>query len=308
MSTQSRSTGTGTGVGAGTGADRPRARSVMADGGASVACWESGPPDAEPVLLLHGYPANHHCWRHQIPPLADRYRVITPDLLGWGESDRPLHLSFDYDTEVTRLARLLDALGLDSVNLVGHDYGGFLALGLTETHPGRVRRLAVLNSRAHATFTRPWYAVFSLISLVGRTPALRPAAMRLPYAAIHRRSFAPLVRAGHLDTGVLADYVDWMDTPEGRRWLLHYFGDYRTPPRPELRRHLRDIACPTAVIWGRADPYLSPSIATHLAGSIPDAELTMLDGTGHWVMDESPAEVTAALSRLLARPAPDATS
>ncbi|MFG2321057.1 alpha/beta fold hydrolase [Streptomyces sp. NPDC048568] len=283
------------------GTDRPRARSVRVDG-ARVACWESGPPDAEPVLLLHGYPANHHCWRHQVPPLAARHRVVAPDLLGWGESDRPLHLPFDYDTEVARIGRLLDALELDSVNLVGHDYGGFLALGFTEAHPARVRRLAVLNSRAHATFTRRWYAVFSLIGLAGRTPALRPAALRLPYAALHRRTFAPLVRAGHLDARLLDGYVDWMDTPEGRRWLLHYFGDYRTPPRPELRRRLGAVTCPTAVVWGRADPYLSPDIATGLAAAVPRAELTMLDDAGHWVMDERPADVTAALLRLLERP------
>ncbi|MFH8972904.1 alpha/beta fold hydrolase [Streptomyces sp. NPDC017890] len=287
------------------GADRPRARSVRVDGGARVACWESGPPDAEPVVLLHGYPADHHCWRHQIPPLSRQHRVIAPDLLGWGGSDRPLHLSFDYDTEVARLGRLLDALGLGPVNLVGHDYGGFLSLGFAETHPERVRRLAVLNSRAHATFTRNWYAVFSLVSLAGRTPVLRPAAMRLPYAALHRRAFAPLVRAGHLDPGVLDGYVGWMATPEGRRWLLHYFGDYRTPPRPELRRRLHAVRCPTAVIWGRADTYLRPAIATQLAGAVPGAELTMLDDAGHWVMDERPAEVTAALRRLLARAVPD---
>ncbi|AZM77489.1 alpha/beta fold hydrolase [Streptomyces sp. KPB2] len=281
--------------------DPPRPRTVTVDG-ARVACWESGPGDAEPVLLLHGYPADHHCWRHQVPPLSDRYRVITPDLLGWGASERPLHLSFDYDTEVARLGRLLDALELDAVNLAGHDYGGFLSLGLAQAHPGRVRRLAILNSRAQGTFTRRWYAVFSLVSLAGRTPALRRPATRLPYAALHRRALAPLVRAGHLEPGVLDGYVDWMATPEGRRWLLHYFGDYRTPPRPELRRHLRDLTCPTAVVWGRADPYLSPAIATELAGSVPGAELTLLDDAGHWVMDERPDAVTAALGRLLERP------
>ncbi|MEU9649153.1 alpha/beta fold hydrolase [Streptomyces sp. NPDC007126] len=281
--------------------DPPRPRTVTVDG-ARVACWESGPRDAEPVLLLHGYPADHHCWRHQVPPLSDRYRVITPDLLGWGASERPLHLSFDYDTEVARLGRLLDALELDAVNLAGHDYGGFLSLGLAQAHPGRVRRLAILNSRAQGTFTRRWYAVFSLVSLAGRTPALRRPATRLPYAALHRRALAPLVRAGHLEPGVLDGYVDWMATPEGRRWLLHYFGDYRTPPRPELRRHLRDLTCPTAVVWGRADPYLSPAIATELAGTVPGAELTLLDDAGHWVMDERPDAVTAALGRLLERP------
>lgn len=280
-----------------------RTASVVVDG-ARVACWEWGPPDAEPVLLLHGYPANHHCWRHQIPPLARRHRVIAPDLLGWGESDRPLHLSFDYDTEVARVGRLLDALDVDdAVNLVGHDYGGFLSLGFTQTHPDRVRRLAILNSRAQATFARQWYAVFSLISLAGRTPVLRSLATRLPLAAIHRRSLMPLVRDGHVDAGLLADYVDWMDTAPGRRWLVHYFGDYRTAPRPELRRRLGEITCPTAIVWGRADAYLRPAVATELAGTIPGAELTMLDGAGHWVMDERPADVTAALERLLTRPA-----
>lgn len=281
-----------------------RPRTVMVDG-ARLACWEAGPPDAEPVLLLHGYPADHRSWRHQVPPLSARYRVITPDLLGWGASDRPLHLSFDYDTEVARLGRFLDALELDSVNLVGHDYGGFLSLGFTEDHPGRVRRLALLNSRAHATFTRPWYAVFSLLGLAGRSPLLRRPALHLPYVALHRRAFTPLVRAGHLDTQVLDGYVDWMATPEGRRWLLHYFGEYRTPARPELRRRLRDITCPTAVVWGRADPYLSPAIATELAGTVPRAELTMLDDAGHWVMDERPAAVTRALGRLLERTTPN---
>ncbi|WP_395570921.1 alpha/beta fold hydrolase [Streptomyces sp. BK79] len=293
MSTQSPDTG------------RTRARPVLVDG-ARLACWESGPPDAEPVLLLHGYPADHQCWRHQVPPLAREHRVITPDLLGWGDSDRPLHLPFDYDTEVARLGRLLDALELDSVNLAGHDYGGFLALGFAQRHPERVRRLALLNSRAHATFTRPWYAAFSLLGLLARTPALRPAATRVPYAALHRRALVPLVRAGHLDAELLHTYVDWMDTAQGRGWLLHYFRDYRTRVRPELRRRLRDIACPTAVVWGREDPYLSPTIATELAASVPGAELTMLDGTGHWVMDERPAEVTAALERLLSRATPTA--
>jgi pimeloyl-ACP methyl ester carboxylesterase len=65
----------------------------------------------------------------------------------------PLGLRFDYATEVARLGRLLDALDCPAVNLAGHDYGGFLALGFAQDHPGRVRRLALLNTRAHATFT-----------------------------------------------------------------------------------------------------------------------------------------------------------
>ncbi|MGP2439704.1 alpha/beta fold hydrolase [Streptomyces sp. JW3] len=275
-------------------------RTALVDG-ASVAYWEAGPPEGEPILLLHGYPANHRCWRHQIPPLSRTHRVIAPDLLGWGDSDHPLHLPFDYDTEVARVGRFLDALGIDSANLFGHDYGGFLALGFTQAHPTRVRRLAILNSRAQSSFTRPWYTVFTLLTVLGRIPVLRAAARRLPFTALHRRAFTPLLRSGHLDPATLRTYVDWMDTPEGRRGLLHFFSDYRTAPRPELRRRLGEISCPTAVVWGREDPYLGPAIATELAAHVPGADLTMLDDTGHWLMEERPEETTAALTHLLAR-------
>jgi pimeloyl-ACP methyl ester carboxylesterase len=266
-----------------------------------MACWESGPSDGEPVLLLHGYPANHRSWRHQIPALARDYRVIAPDLLGWGRSERPLHLRFDYDTEVARVGRLLDALGIETVNLAGHDYGGFLALGFTETHPDHVRRLALCNSRAQSTFVPHWTAVFGLASVAGRTPVLRNLLARLPLLDIHRRSLASLVRHGLIDDELLDSYVGWMGTPEGRRWLVHFSSEYRVAVRPELRRRLGGITCPTAIIWGRDDAYLRPEIATELAERIPHAELTMLDEAGHWVMDEHPAEVTTALRRLLAR-------
>ncbi|GGS16690.1 alpha/beta hydrolase [Streptomyces griseoviridis] len=276
-------------------------RTAVVDG-ARVAYWQAGPPDGEPILLLHGYPANHLCWRHQIPALARTHRVIAPDLLGWGASDHPFHLSFDYDTEVARVGRLLDALGIDSVNLFGHDYGGFLALGFTQTHPGRVRRLALLNSRAHASFTTPWYTVFTLLTLTGRAPALRVAARRLPFTALHRSAFKPLLRDGHLDEATLASYTDWMRTTEGSHRLLHFFSHYRTAPRPELRHRAAGITCPTAIVWGRQDTYLSPRIATDLAARIPTAELTMLDDAGHWLLDSHPDTATAALSHLLTRP------
>ncbi|MFC5213373.1 alpha/beta fold hydrolase [Streptomyces coerulescens] len=284
----------------GPGAAAIRAGSVVVDG-ARVAYWESGPADREPVLLLHGYPADHRCWRHQIPALARANRVIAPDLLGWGQSARPLHLRFDYDTEVARVGRLLDALGIDAVNLFGHDYGGFLALGLTQAHPDRVRRLAVLNSRAQASFVPRWYVAFGLVTLAGRTPALRALTARLPLGALHRRSLGALVRDGHVDDDLLDSYVRWMDTPEGRRWLVHFFGDYRVTARPELRRRLGEIRCPTAIVWGRRDRYLNSAIAVELAERVPRAELTVLDGADHWVMDQCPAQVTAALERLLAR-------
>jgi pimeloyl-ACP methyl ester carboxylesterase len=269
--------------------------------GARLAYLEAGPADGEPVVLLHGYPANHRCWRHQIEALAEEHRVLAPDLLGYGDSDRPLDLAFDYETEVGRLGRILDALGLESTNLFAHDYGAFLSLGLAEANPERVRRLAILNSRAQRSFVPRWYAAFGLATLVGRTPGLRALAARLPLAEANRRALTPLLRRSLIDRELLESYVGWMDRPEGRRWVLHFFGDYRVAVRPELRRRLGEIGCPTAVVWGREDPYLRPEIALELAAEIPNARLTMLEGAGHFVTEERPDEVSEALLALLER-------
>ncbi|SFQ02211.1 Pimeloyl-ACP methyl ester carboxylesterase [Amycolatopsis arida] len=273
-------------------------RSVRVDG-ARLAFAELGDPSAEPIVLLHGYPANHLSWRHQLPGLAEHHRVLALDWLGWGESERRTDLRFDYDTEVDRLGRVLDALGIDGCNLFGHDYGGFLALGFAQRHPARVRRLAILNSRAHRTFAPAWYAIFSLVSLLGRGPLAGAFARLLPLATINRVGMRQALRAGIVDRDTLDSYLGWMSTEDGARWLLHYFGQYQVPARPELAEGLGTIRCPTAIIWGTADTYLRTTIAEELATRIPDAELTVIDDAGHFVMEQAPDAVLAALRRLL---------
>ena len=275
-------------------------KSVRVDG-ARLAYREAGSADGEPVVLLHGYPANHRAWRHQIPVLAQSHRVVAPDLIGWGDSERPRSLAFDYDTEVDRIGRALDALGLDRVNLFGHDYGGFLSLGFVQRNPDRVLRLAILNSRAQGTFVPQWFTAFCLIGILGSTPGLRSLAAQLPLDAINRRGMAALVRNGTVDPDLLENYIGWMADRQGARWLLHFFADYRVRRRPELDVGLPRIGCPTAVIWGRRDAYLSPAIPEELAKRIPNAELTMIEDAGHFIMEERPAPVTDALLRLLGR-------
>ena len=183
-------------------------RSVRVDG-ARLAYVELGDPAAASVVLLHGYPADHRSWRHQMPALAEHHRVLALDWLGWGESERRTDLRFDYDTEVARLGRALDALGVGACDLFAHDYGGFLALGFAQRHPARVRRLAILNSRAHRTFVPAWYVAFTAVSLLGRTPLGR----LLPFAAINRAGMREPLRRGFVDKETLAGYLS---SPAGR--------------------------------------------------------------------------------------------
>ena len=274
----------------------PSLRAITLDG-ARLRYVDVG--DGEPLVLLHGYPQSHECWRHQIPALAQRRRVIAPDWLGWGASERSLALDCTYDEEVARLGRLFDALDLRAFDLAVHDYGGFLGLGFLLRHPERVRRFAILNSRAHRTFPWPYYQQFALMSFLGRRPLVRPLLTQLPLGTIHRRSLATHVRKGCFDAAQLDRYVGWMDDPAGRRWLAHFFAGYDVAVRAELSAGLGRIRAPTAVIWGDRDPYCPFATAEDLATRIPGARLHRIAGADHYVMEERPPEVLTALAAWL---------
>src|SRR6185312_16245205 len=96
-----------------------------------------------PVVLLHGNPSSSYLWRNVTPHLADRVRTLAPDLIGMGASGRP-EIAYDFDDHARYLDAWFDALGLSEVVLVGHDWGGALALDWAARHPGRVRGIALL--------------------------------------------------------------------------------------------------------------------------------------------------------------------
>ncbi|WP_063037121.1 alpha/beta fold hydrolase [Nocardia pseudovaccinii] len=257
----------------------------------------------DPLVLLHGWPESHAAWRHQIGPLALSRRVIAPDWLGWGASDRDTNLSCDYDSEVERIGRMLDALGLERVDLACHDYGGFLGLGFLQRHPERVRRFAILNSRGQGIFTPPYYVLFGLLTVLARTALLRPLVTARAIQWVHRVGLAPYVRNGSFDSQQLRRYLAVLDTGAGRRWNAHFWSGYRVRIRPELAAGLGAISCPTTVIWGDRDPAIPFRTARELAEAIPYATLVRIDGGNHFIMEERPDEVTEALRAWLLRPA-----
>src|SRR5918994_4594344 len=97
-----------------------------------------------PLILLHGWPQHWWCWRRVIPRLAEEYRVIAPDLRGWGWSDAPRD-DYAKSTFAADIVALIDAEGLDGVRIIGHDWGGFTAFLIALAHPARVERMVVLD-------------------------------------------------------------------------------------------------------------------------------------------------------------------
>jgi pimeloyl-ACP methyl ester carboxylesterase len=276
-------------------------RTITIDG-LRTPCVDMG--RGEPVVFLHGYPESRLAWRHQLEALSRTHRVCAADWPGWGDSERSLAITPDYDSEVERIGHLLDALEIEAANLVVHDYGGFLGLGFVARRPERVRRLAILNSRAQRTFPGVRWLLFAALGVTARSAVLGPVLERSPLAAIHFALLDRYLRRGCFDRAEVERYVGWMRTAEGKRWFRHFFVHYPLAVRGELLPSLARISCPTTVIWGDEDPYNPFAIAEELAREIPGATLVRLRGADHFVMEERPEEVNEALREWLHRPSP----
>jgi len=126
-------------------------RDVVANG-VRLHVAEAGSSDADPILMLHGWPQHWWVWRALIPPLAERHRVICPDLRGFGWSEAPRGR---YEPEIfaSDAIALLDALEIDRVRLAGHDWGGLAGYLLALRHPERVQRYLALN------IVHPWLRI-----------------------------------------------------------------------------------------------------------------------------------------------------
>ncbi|PWE29404.1 alpha/beta hydrolase [Maritimibacter sp. 55A14] len=122
--------------------------------------------EGAPLILLHGYPQNHMCWARVAPELARRYRVIVPDLRGYGQSDAPAddtdHRTYSKREMARDVAGLMDALGMERTDLIGHDRGARVAYRMALDMPERIRRLGIIEIVPTADFWDAWTAELAL--------------------------------------------------------------------------------------------------------------------------------------------------
>ncbi len=267
-------------------------RNLSLSTGVRIRIAESGPPDGEPIVLLHGWAATLYMFRHALELLpAQGFRVIAADLRGFGLSDKPIsHRAYALDAYLDDLAALLEVLALDRVNLGGQSMGGGVALHFALRHPRRVKRLALINPTglAPVAFVNVMRLVpQQLVSALG--PILAP---RLVVELIVRRiayGDPALVTQRTID-----EY--WSPTQQpgfvraGRAALSDFSWD-AVPPTT-----LQAMTVPAVVILGREDRLIRGSASA--ARMIPNAEVHTLLG-GHCVHEEHPSEVYPLIAKFL---------
>jgi pimeloyl-ACP methyl ester carboxylesterase len=265
---------------------------------------EAGPADAPVILLLHGFPTAGHMFRDLIPELSAKYRVIAPDLPGFGNTIAPPRGAFTYsfDNLAEVMAGFVDALGLTRYALYIFDYGAPVGIRLALRYPERVSAIVSQNGNAYlegfSDAWGPWQTYWR-----EPTPEHREACRDSLSAETIRewQYFNGTDRALVSPDGYTLD-IAYMARPGADEIQLDLVLDYRTNPQryPDFQAYFRRYQPPFLAAWGRNDAHFLPAGAEAYRRDLPDAEIHLLD-TGHFALETHAAEIGALMRDFLRR-------
>lgn len=274
-------------------------------GGRRVFYREAGAADAPVVVLLHGFPTSSFMFRNLIPALADRYRVIAPDYLGFGYSDMPSVDEFDYtfDALAEHVAGLLEQLGVARYAIYVQDYGAPVGWRLALRDPDAITAIITQNGNGYdAGFVADgWAPAWDYQR--EQTPETEAALRQNLTFETTRHQYV----AGVPDESVVSPdtwHHDFalLSRPGNDKIQLKLFLDYATNPKlyPALHDYLRASGVPLLAVWGDKDPFFGPDGARAFAEDAVDAEIHLRDG-GHFLLESDFAAVTALIRDFLQR-------
>jgi len=274
--------------------------------GVRVFYREAGPPDAPVVLLLHGFPTSSFQYRELIPRLADRYRVIAPDLPGFGFTKVPEGRSYRYtfDALAGTILAFTDALDLKHYALYVFDYGAPTGFRLAMARPERITAIVSQNGNAYeeglgdawAPIRRYWENPSAENRETVRQ-ALNPDGLRWQYVVGAPDPDAIAPEGYTLDAAMIA-------RPGNMDIQLDLFLDYANNVKlyPAFQEYFRKSKPPLLAIWGKNDPFFLPAGAQAFARDNLNATIRLLDA-GHFALETHVEEIAAAMRQLLEKTA-----
>jgi haloacetate dehalogenase len=266
--------------------------------------------DGPPVLLLHGFPQTHYCWRHIVPALAERHAVVLTDLRGYGSTSAPpggpAGEGYTKREMAAELVELLSALEIERAAVVGHDRGARVAYRMALDHPDRVERLAVLNV----------VPTVDQFEQMGAGPSLgywpwfllaQPAPFPERLIASERAHFLRFIfdswpeRRDAIDDAAFHVYLDAFTAETIASVCADYRASFWLDREHDLadRRVGRRIECPTLVVTGSAEKQLADADAVWRAWAV-DVQATTVPG-GHFIPEEAPEDTARVLLPFLDR-------
>ncbi len=253
-------------------------------------------------LMVHGNPTWSFYWRNLVAAWRDRFRVVVPDHLGCGLSDKPQRYGYSLQQHTANLVELIEFLDLSHITLFAHDWGGAIGLNAVRACPERFERFVLFNT---GSFPPP--RVPRRIA-VCRTPLLGTIALRgfnlFARAAQHMATCHP--RGLHADVlaGLIAPYDSWSnrvaiqafvsDIPLTRRHLTYTELEKLESFLPTVRDK------PTQLIWGMRDWCFDKTCLERFRLLLPEAAVHRIDDAGHWVVEDAPDQIIQVVNEFLA--------
>jgi len=253
--------------------------------------WGSG----EPLVMLHGFGGSTFCWRLVAPELGRHFRVVAVDLNGFGWTQRvKAPEAYTLGGQVRLVLGVMDALGIPEAHVLGHSYGGGVALALAATAPQRVVSLILVDAAVPSGSSRArrgWAVLRPVGGLLLRTVFLREAFIRkgLERSVYDRSVVTQEMVQGYLERLKVQGAVD------------AYRAFTARPSGSALELDLASIRQPTLVLWGLEDKLIPASAGKRLTEKLPNARFLGLERCGHLPMEERPEAFVAAVRSFCSR-------
>ncbi len=258
-----------------------------------------GPPDAPvnlyyeetgkgpPVLLLHGFGASTFTWRHVVPDLAQTHRVIAVDLKGFGQSDKPFDERYSVSDQAELVAQLIEDKDLRDLTVVGHSFGGGVALRLAldanARLGGRISRLVLLDSIAYQQQIPVFFRLLDV-------PLVSQVGVRMVPPSVQTR--VALQIAYHDDSKIDPEEVEIyaapLKTAAGKHAIVQSARQIVPNGLSELSERYSSIKIPTLILWCDHDRIVPLEIGIKLRRTLPNSTLRLVEGCGHMPQEEQP--------------------
>ena len=242
----------------------------------------------DPVVLIHGSGpgvTSYANWRLVLPALAENFRVVAPDMVGFGFSERPANIEYGVQTWADQVVGLMDTLGLPKAHLVGNSFGGAIALRIAAQHPDRVGKLVLMGSMGV-----PFPITEGLERVWGYEPSFENMRKVLDVFAYSRDlvndELAEVRYRGSIQPGFQESFAAMFPAPR-QRWV-----EAMCTPEDQIRR----LPHRTLIVHGREDQVIPVQTSLRLMELIDNADLSVFSHCGHWSMIERTADFNRSVS------------
>jgi pimeloyl-ACP methyl ester carboxylesterase len=284
------------GLSAGDAIDGPYARLGPPEAPVRLYVEEQG--KGAPVLLIHGFGASTYTWRHVAPELAKTHRVIAVDLKGFGQSDKPFDSRYSVFDQAELLAQLIEDKDLRSLTLVGHSFGGgialLLALEANERLEGRITKLVLLDSIAYPQNIPVFFRLLDV-------PLVSHLGVRMVPPSVQTR--VALKIAYFDDSKIDEDEVDAyaapLKTAAGTHAIIYSARQIVPDGLAEISERYKTIELPTLILWCDHDRIVPLEVGLKLRRTLPNSTLRLVEECGHMPQEEQPASTLKLLQGFL---------